>query len=70
MARVKIGSQVPTQSLILPYRKTLGEEAVDIYNLTGRTAAKCYTILPAENVRMYGQRNGLSLKREKLDEKE
>ena len=32
------GNQIPTQSVILPYQKTFGGEAVDLYNLSGNTA--------------------------------
>ena len=32
------GNQIPTQSVILPYQKTLGGEAVQLYNLSGNTA--------------------------------
>lgn len=38
MDEQKIGRQTPTQSLVLPYKETHGQEAVDIYNSTGRTA--------------------------------
>ena len=34
----RIGRQTPTQSLILPYKKTHGGEAVQLYAATGRTA--------------------------------
>src|SRR5690625_1774408 len=34
----KIGSQTPTKSLILPYNKSLGSEAVKIYEKSGRIA--------------------------------
>lgn len=34
----RIGQQTPTQSLVLPYTKTLGDEAIDLYNRSGRTA--------------------------------
>lgn len=36
----KIGNQIPTSSYILPYKKTYGEDAIDLYNSTGRTAQK------------------------------
>lgn len=44
------GRQTPTQSIVLPYTKTYGNEAVDIYNTTGRTAQEwqellCYDIM-------------------------
>ena len=34
----KIGNQTPTQSYILPYKQTYGQEAIDLYNSTDRTA--------------------------------
>ena len=37
MAAKKKGRQKPTQSVILPYRKTNGKEAVSLYNSTDRT---------------------------------
>ena len=30
----RIGNQIPTQSVVLPYEKSYGEEAVKLYNLT------------------------------------
>lgn len=44
------GRQTPTQSIVLPYTKTYGNEAVEIYNTTGRTAQEwqellCYDIM-------------------------
>lgn len=46
----RIGEQDPTVSFTLPYTETDGQLAVDLYNLTGRTAmdwqaALCYDIL-------------------------
>lgn len=34
----RIGRQTPTTSLVLPYKQTKGQEAIDLYNGTGRTA--------------------------------
>ena len=34
----RIGNQTPARSLILPYKKSLGNEAVDIYEKSGRKA--------------------------------
>lgn len=34
----RIGNQVPTQSVILPYDESLYEEAIDLYEKSGRTA--------------------------------
>ena len=50
MAETRKGRQTPTQSIVLPYTKTYGNEAVDIYNTTGRTAQEwqellCYDIM-------------------------
>lgn len=41
----KIGRQTPTISFILPYTKTKGEEAIEIYNKTGRTAREWQELL-------------------------
>lgn len=38
MDQPKRGRQTPTTAVVLPYRKTLGGEAVELYNATGRTA--------------------------------
>ncbi|RDW21030.1 terminase [Oceanobacillus arenosus] len=35
---VRIGEQTPTRSLILPYNKSLGSEAIELYEKSGRTA--------------------------------
>ena len=35
---VRKGRQTPTTSVVLPYDSTLGQEAVDLYEKTGRTA--------------------------------
>jgi phage terminase large subunit-like protein len=35
---VRIGRQTPTTSVVLPYDQTLGEEAIELYEKTGRTA--------------------------------
>lgn len=50
----RIGRQEPTTSFILPYTKTDGQTAVDLYELTGRTAmpwqkALIYDILARDN---------------------
>ena len=39
------GSQTPTQSIVLPYEKTYGNEAIEIYNTTGRTAQEWHELL-------------------------
>ena len=45
MSKKRLGRQTPTQSVILNYRKTLGAEAVVLYNSTGRTARKWQELL-------------------------
>lgn len=45
MPRKKVGRQVPTTSKILPYRKSKGAEAVELYESTGRTARKWQKLL-------------------------
>lgn len=37
---MKKGNQTPTQSFVIKYRKTKGQEAIDLYNETGRTCQK------------------------------
>lgn len=38
MAEQRKGSQDPTKSVVLPYTNTYGDEAIKLYNSTGRTA--------------------------------
>ena len=45
MAEEKKGRQTPTQSLVLPYDRTHGQEAVELYNSTGRTAQEWQELL-------------------------
>lgn len=45
MAENRKGRQTPTQSVTLPYRETKGQEAIDYYNETGRTAQKWQELL-------------------------
>lgn len=46
--RQRKGRQTPTQSIVLPYTKTKGQEAIDLYNLTGRTAQQWQELLLAD----------------------
>lgn len=41
----RLGRQTPTESLILPYTETYGEEAVSLYNSTGRTCQEWQELL-------------------------
>ena len=34
----RLGRQTPTKSVVLPYENTYGQEAIDIYEKTGRQA--------------------------------
>lgn len=45
MAEKRIGRQTPTQSVVLPYFVTKGQEAVDLYNGSGRTAQEWQELL-------------------------
>lgn len=45
MAEVRRGRQTPTQSVVLPYSQTKGQEAVELYNSTGRTAQEWQELL-------------------------
>lgn len=45
MPRKRIGRQTPTTSRILPYRKSKGAEAVELYESTNRTARKWQKLL-------------------------
>lgn len=44
----KKGRQTPTQSVVLPYTKTEGQEAIALYNSTGRTAQEWQELLMAD----------------------
>lgn len=54
--KTKLGCQTPTQSYFLPYKKSHGKEAVDIYNSTGRTAQKWQVDL-VDNILAYNKDN-------------
>lgn len=41
----KCGRQTPTQAVILPYTESRGQEAIDLYNTTGRTAQEWQQLL-------------------------
>ena len=38
MAEERTARQVPTEGFVIPYEKTAGKDAIDLYNQTGRTA--------------------------------
>jgi len=38
MAELRKGRQTPTQSVVLPYTQTFGQDAIDLYNSTGNEA--------------------------------
>lgn len=48
MAEQRKGRQTPTQSVVLPYTQTYGQEAIDTYNQTGRTAQEWQELLMAD----------------------
>lgn len=41
----ELGRQTPTKSVVLPYTETKGQEAIDLYNGTGRTAQEWQALL-------------------------
>lgn len=45
MAEVKRGRQTPTNAVVIPYESTKGQEAVDLYNKTERTAQEWQELL-------------------------
>lgn len=45
MTDVRRGRQTPTKGIVLPYTETKGNEAVDLYNATGRTAQEWQELL-------------------------
>lgn len=48
MAEPRKGRQTPTQSVVLPYEQTKGQEAIELYNSTGRTAQPWQELLLAD----------------------
>ena len=48
MTEVRKGRQTPTRSVVLPYTSTLGGEAIEIYNSTGRTAQEWQELLVSD----------------------
>lgn len=45
MPEVRKGRQTPTKSIVLPYTETRGQEAIDLYNSSGRTAQEWQELL-------------------------
>ena len=45
MGEVRRGRQTPTQSVVLPYTSTRGQEAIDLYNASGKTAQEWQELL-------------------------
>lgn len=54
------GRQPPTQSVVLPYMQTYGQEAIDLYNSTGRTAQKWQEIQMYELTREVREHNNFA----------
>ena len=48
MAEPRKGRQTPTQSVVLPYFETKGQEAIDLYNQTGRIAQEWQELLTSD----------------------
>lgn len=45
MNELRKGRQTPTASVVLPYEKTYGQEAIELYNSTGKTAQEWQKLL-------------------------
>ena len=45
MEEARIGRQTPTQSFVLPYTRTLGDDAISLYNSSERTAQQWQELL-------------------------
>ena len=41
----RVGNQIPTQSVVLPYEKSYGDEAVQLYNLSGNTCMEWQALM-------------------------
>lgn len=48
MAEPRNGRQTPTRSIVLPYSETFGQEAIELYNTTGRTAQEWQELLTCD----------------------
>lgn len=42
---IRVGNQIPTQSVVLPYEKSYGDEAVQLYNLSGNVCQEWQTLM-------------------------
>lgn len=42
---IRLGRQTPTKSVILPYENTYGQNAIDIYEKSGRIAQEWQKLL-------------------------
>ena len=45
MAKTKVGKQIPTKSIVKPYKKTDGQNAIDLYKTTGRDTMEWQELL-------------------------
>ena len=41
----RVGNQIPTQSVMLPYEKSYGDEAVQLYSLSGKTCQEWQALM-------------------------
>ena len=48
MAEKRIGRQTPTQSVVLPYSETKGQEASELYALTGNGLLEWQQLLQSD----------------------
>lgn len=45
---MRVGNQIPTQSVVLPYQTTKGPEAVALYNMSGNTLIKWQELMESD----------------------
>ena len=48
MAEIRYGRQTPTQSVVIPYEKTLGQEAAELYEKTGNSLLEWQQLLQCD----------------------
>lgn len=48
MAEIRYGRQTPTQSVVIPYEKTLGQEAAELYERTGNNLLEWQQLLQCD----------------------
>lgn len=55
MAEMRMGRQTPTQSVVIPYVETLGQEAIDLYSKTGNDLLEWQQLLEYDIMAINGE---------------